>query len=266
MTARRIALLILAGLVPVVCLSAAASCQTFGSCGWIVTGSDSWWPTVLWPSLLVASLATIAWSMRLGISASRLSNKLAALPRAHIPGKLARSATAAGVDRIACITGSSPIAFCAGFLRPTIFVSQGAVGLLSEQELLAVLSHEADHARRREPMRRAAHTAAADVLVFLPIVRWWSQRQIERCELAADEAAERSVGREALAGALLVMTAPAHSMAAFGGHAEMRAGRLLGHQIEYGWPSRAVWAATLVYAWLAFSLAGCLLEAAVALT
>ena len=265
MTARRLVLLVLVAAVPVVCLSAVAGCRTAGPCGLIVI-SGSWWPVALGPPLLVASIAVVAWTIRLGITTSRASYELARLHRVDVPTKLSRSAAAAGVDRIACIATISPVAFCAGLLRPTVFVSQGAVALLSEQELLAVLYHEADHARRREPARRTARTAAVDVLEFLPIVRWWSERRLERCELAADVAAERSAGRAALAGALLVMTAPASSMAAFGGYAEMRARRLLGYQVEESRPSRALWASSLVYTWLALSLAGCLFEVVVALT
>ena len=265
MTARRLVLLVLVAAVPVVCLSAVAGCRTAGPCGLILT-SGSWWPVALGPPVLVASMAVAAWTVRLAVTASLASRELARLHYVQAPPKLARSAAAAGVVRIACIATSSPMAFCAGLMRPTLFVSQGAVALLSEQELLAVLHHEADHARRREPLRRMARKAAADALAFLPIVRWWSERQVERSEFAADLAAERSAGRAALAGALLVMTEPASSLAAFGGHAEMRATRLLGLQVEEARPPRALWASSFVYTWLALSLAGCVFEVIVALT
>jgi len=152
------------------------------------------------------------------------------------------------------------VAFCAGIFRPTVFISEAAVAGLSDSELLAVLHHEADHARRHEPLRRVASTAAAEVLKFLPIVGWWSERQIVRSELRADATAERMVGPSALAGALLVMTGPPIPLAAFVGHAELRARRLLGIKIDEPKAPRAVWAATVVYSWLAFSLTGCLFE------
>ncbi|MHB8613708.1 MAG: hypothetical protein ACYDAL_14985 [Candidatus Dormibacteraceae bacterium] len=72
-------------------------------------------------------------------------------------------------------------------------------------------------------------------------------------------------GRSALAGALLVMTGPAIPMAAFVGHAELRARRLLGIRIDEPGPPRALWAATFAYSWLALSLAACLFEVMVAL-
>src|SRR5260370_9680689 len=74
------------------------------------------------------------------------------------------------------------------------------------------------------------------------------------------------VGRSALAGALLVMTSPAIPLAAFVGHAELRARRLLGTHIDEPKAPRAVWAASSVYSWLPISLAGCLFPVLVALT
>jgi len=217
------------------------------------------------PPLLVILASALAWTLKFGLVVSSTRRDLAELPRISLPPKLVRTAIAVGLDRIECVRGGAPVAFCAGIVRPTVFIGELAVAGLSDSELLAVLHHEADHARRHEPLRRAARTAAAEVLTFLPIVGWWSERQIARSELRADAAAERMVGRSALAGALLVMTAPAIPLAAFVGHAELRARRLLGVRIDEPKPSRAMWAATFVYSWLALSLAGCLFEVAVAI-
>ncbi|MHB8588074.1 MAG: M56 family metallopeptidase [Candidatus Dormibacteraceae bacterium] len=265
MTGRRLALLGVLAAVPVACLSTVAGCRMAGPCGWIPTQGTFWWPAAYVPPLLIALAAALAYTLRLGLVTVRASRDLARLPRLLVPPNLVRNAQSAGIERIACVGAGSPVAFCAGLRRPTVYVSEGALATLSEPELLAVLYHEADHARRHEPLRRVALTAAAEVLRFLPIVGWWSERQIVRSELSADAAAECVVGRSALAGALLVMTAPAIPLAAFVGHAELRARRLLGMGIDEPKPPRAVWAATLVYSWLALSLAGCLFEVVVAL-
>ena len=265
MTRRRLALLGVLAAVPLACLSTVAGCRTAGACSWIATQGDFWWSAAYVPPLVVILASALAWMVRLSVVASRSKHELATLPCVSVPPKLARKARAVGIDRIACVGAGSPVAFCAGLVRPTMFISEGAVAGLSDAELLAVLHHEADHARRREPLRRAARTAAAEVLTFFPIVRWWSDRQIARSELSADAVAERMVGRSALAGALLVMTAPLIPVAAFVGHAELRAQRLLGMKIDEPKPPRAVWAATFVYSWLALSLAGCLFEVVVAL-
>jgi Zn-dependent protease with chaperone function len=264
-TGRRLALLGVLVAVPIACLSTAAGCRSGGPCGAIATQGNFWWHAAYVPPLLVFLASALAWMLRFGLVASRVNRELARSPRVSVPPKLVRTAQKVGIHRVACVGGGSPVAFCAGIFRPTVFISEVAVAGLSDLELLAVLHHEADHARRREPLRRSARTAAAEVLTFLPIVGWWSERQIARSELSADAAAERMVGRSALAGALLVMTAPAIPLAAFVGHAELRARRLLGIGIEEPKPPRAVWAATFVYSWLALSLAGCAFEVMVAL-
>ena len=157
---------------------------------------------------------------------------------------------------------ASASAFCAGFLRPTVFVSSAALATLTDSELAAVLRHEAEHAGRFEPLRRAATAGAADVLGFLPIVCWWSARRLARAELRADEAAERFAGRSALAGALLVITAPAAPVAAFAGHTELRARRLLGLKIQEPRPSRALLVTSFLHGCLALSIAACLIDVA----
>ena len=266
MTGRRLALLAVLAAVPIACLSTVVGCQSGGACGWIPTQGTSWWPAAYVPPLLVVLASTLAWTIKFGLAASRTERELARLPRVPIPPKLVRTARAAGLDRFECVRAGSPVAFCAGILRPTVFISEAAVAGLSDSELLAVLHHEADHARRYEPLWRAARTSAAEVLTFLPIVSWWSEGQIALSELSADAAAERRVGRSSLAGALLVMTAPTIPLAAFVGHAELRARRLLGMRIDEPKAPRAVWAASFVYSWLAVSLAGCLFAVLVALT
>lgn len=266
MTGRRVVVFGVLAAVPIACLSAVAGCGMAGPCGWIATHGNFWWPAAYLPALLVALVMSLALTLKFGLTVSSAAREVALLPRIPVPPHLVRTAQSAGIDRIACVHAETPVAFCAGVLRPTVFVSEGAIAALSEKELLAVLYHEADHARRHEPARRVVRNAAAEVLAFLPIVGWWSERQTVRSELSADEMAERMVGQSALAGALLVMTAPAVPLAAFVGHAELRARRLLGMRIDEPKPPRAVWAATFVYSWLALSLTGCLLEVLVALT
>lgn len=267
MTSRK--LIMLGGLaaVPVACLSTVAGCSSTGPCGWLATRGDFMWPAAYVPPLLVALASAVAWTLIFVFTAARTSRAVARLECVvPPPPTLVRAAGAAQIERIACLHGGPPVAFCSGLLRPTVFISEDAVARLSNAELMAVLRHEADHANRHEPLRRASRGAAAQVLIFLPLVRWWTERQATRSELRADAAAEVLVGKPALAGALLVMTDPAVAMAAFAGHAELRARRLLGMEVEESGPPRAVWAATLAYSWLALSLAGCLAEVVIALS
>jgi len=108
------------------------------------------------PPLLVILASTFAWTLRFGLVALRTERELTRLPSVPLPPKLVRTAKAAGLDRIECVRGEAPVAFCAGIVRPTVFISEVAVAGLADSELLAVLHHEADHARRREPLWRAA--------------------------------------------------------------------------------------------------------------
>ena len=122
-----------------------------------------------------------------------------------------------------------PHAFCVGLLRPRIYVSSAAVELLREDELTAVLSHEAEHARRRDPLRLLLARALAEGLFFLPVVRRLSERYAALAEIAADEAAaSRPSGRAALASALLAFDA--HPSPAAVGIAPERVDHLLGRR------------------------------------
>jgi hypothetical protein len=103
------------------------------------------------------------------------------------------------------VADAQPRAFCAGLLRPRVYVSAGAVALLDEAALNAVLAHERHHARRRDPLRFAAGRVLAHALFFLPELGLLLERQQALAELSADESAVDGVPaqRSALARAML---------------------------------------------------------------
>jgi Zn-dependent protease with chaperone function len=78
-----------------------------------------------------------------------------------------------------------------------------ATAQLNANEIDAILAHEAAHACRRDPLRRLLTRAAADVMFWFPLVRWWQRTHVENAELNADRAAIDHAGRQALAAALL---------------------------------------------------------------
>ena len=267
MTTRKLILVGALAAVPVACLSTVAGCSSTGPCGWIAYWGDPMLPAAYVPPLLVGLTSALGWMLIFVFRAARATRGVARLERvASSPPTLVRAAGAARIKRIACLRGGPPVAFCSGLFRPTVFISEDAVNALSIKELIAVLRHEADHAIRREPLRRVARAAAADVLIFIPLVRWWAHRQAARSELRADTESEQLVGKAALAGALLVMTDPEVAMAAFAGHTELRARRLLGMRVDESGPPRALFAATLAYSLLALSLAGCFAEVVLAVS
>jgi Zn-dependent protease with chaperone function len=103
-----------------------------------------------------------------------------------------------------------PLAFCAGLLRPALYVSDTALARLGERELLAVIEHEAHHARRRDPLRLLAAQTAADAFGFLPPLRGLAHSSAALADLAADAAAVAAVGSPApLAAAWLALEEPA---------------------------------------------------------
>ena len=138
MTGRRLALLGVIAAVPIACLSTVAGCRMAGPCGWIASQGTFWWPAAYVPPLLIVLTTALAYTLRLGLMTSRASRELARLPRIPVPPNLVRTAQSAGIDRIACVGAGSPVAFCAGLLRPTVFVSEGAMAALSELSFIHI--------------------------------------------------------------------------------------------------------------------------------
>jgi Zn-dependent protease with chaperone function len=113
--------------------------------------------------------------------------------------RLARLAALTGV-RCLQLPGATPECFVAGWRRPVVYVSAGALARLDDQELRAALAHEAAHIEGRDP-------ALFQVLAFLGDLVWADGRAFAAfeaaCERRADERALRSADRLTLAAALL---------------------------------------------------------------
>ena len=105
--------------------------------------------------------------------------------------------------RATVIDVAAPLAFCAGWLRPRVFVSRGALERLSGDQLRAVLAHEHHHQALRDPLRLAVGRVLSQALFFLPVLRPLHARHGDVAELAADAAAVEASGPAPLAAALL---------------------------------------------------------------
>jgi len=238
----------------------------------IIAGTVAMHPTVVqqalqpssWPNTIglgvlpLAGVVLVAWIARLAFVLSRAARTVGRLPRAErLPARLRSTVARTGVERVQCISSSLPIAFCAGARRPHVIVSEGLAEQLDDRELEAVLLHERQHLREREPVVRAACEAAAQVLVFFPLARWWSRRRIEQAELRADQAALCRVGPRPVAAALFRLGSTVPAAAAFAGDTELRVAQLLGDPLP---PQRpAVWMVAVSLAGLPFAaaVAGC---------
>jgi Zn-dependent protease with chaperone function len=208
--------------------------------------------------LVVAALGVATWVVRaawLAVSAARDVARLARLPTTDA---LAAAAHRSGAGEVVCLDDPAAAAFCAGLLRPRVFVTAGMVASLAADELEAVLVHEAEHARRRDPLRRLVARAAAEVLFWLPLVGWWSRSRLEDAELAADRAAIGRVGRSPLARALRATAIPAAAVGAhFDGAGPARVTQLLGDPLPHRHPPLAACLLSLLGLILAVSLAMC---------
>lgn len=153
------------------------------------------------------------------------------------------------VDGTVCrrLEVGEPLAFCAGYLHPQIYLSRGLIEQLSGEELHAVVAHERHHLRRRDPFRRVLARALADGLFFIPVLGRTSDRYIALGELAADQAAVGALGdRRPLAGALLKLTEQEPAPASVAGIDPERVDHLLGDQSAGGWRlprTKAAWSA-----------------------
>jgi Zn-dependent protease with chaperone function len=74
------------------------------------------------------------------------------------------------------ISDESVRAFCAGYVRPRVYVSTGALAVLAPRELDAVLAHEQRHRSTRDPLRLACGRILSRGLFFLPALRHLHER------------------------------------------------------------------------------------------
>jgi Peptidase family M48 len=149
------------------------------------------------------------------------------------------------------VADTQPRAFCAGLLRPRVYVTAGAVALLDDAALDAVLAHESHHARRRDPLRFAAGRVFARALFFLPELGPLVERHQALAELSADESAVAGIPaqRSALARAMLGFSdAPASG--AGGGIDPVRIDYLLGEPPSWRFPALLCLAAAGILALL----------------
>jgi Zn-dependent protease with chaperone function len=112
-----------------------------------------------------------------------------------------------GHPAVLLVDTTAPLAFCAGWLRPRVYISRGVVARLSERELGAVVAHEQHHGVLRDPLRLAASHVLCQALFFLPALRRLHATYADAAEVTADAAAAEAVrgGPATLASALLAV-------------------------------------------------------------
>jgi hypothetical protein len=223
-----------------------------------------------WMALAVAAVGLLAatsgsiWLLRtvwLGIHCAR---EVSLLRFSTPPDHLRALAGAIGIRRIRFIDEDLAVAFCAGTLRPSVYVSRDLLVKLNQPELQAVVIHEAEHAKRFEPLRRAAWRAAAEVGFFVPLLGWARTHEIERSELRADRSAIDAIGSQAVASALWTLgSGPAPmGVAAYAGTIGLRVSQLLGDPLPRQLPRPDLLLSSLLGTAFALALIGCVAEIA----
>lgn len=155
----------------------------------------------LW--LLLTGLA-LAILLARQLAARQALARLGGSARRPLDPGLAALARSAGLDdRLILLASPSVFGFCAGLVRPRVYLSTGLLGALSAKEIEAVLRHELSHARRRDPLRLFVVQSLAILLAPFPLARALGERVRLDAELAADRAALRRVSRPILASALI---------------------------------------------------------------
>ena len=131
------------------------------------------------------------------------------------------------VNRIDVVQLDHPLAFTYGLVQPRVCVSTALLESLIDDELQAVLWHEAWHVARKDPMRLSIVQALKSTLVFIPELQRLANLSVITMEIAADRHVLTQMGHpRALARALLkVGNAPAGAIG-FQGHLNARVAAL----------------------------------------
>jgi Zn-dependent protease with chaperone function len=202
-------------------------------------------------SLVALGLGSVAFAV-LALAARSALRQLRARRRFLAGLRVVATAASGGATLFA---DDRPQAFCAGLLRPRVYVSTGAVDSLAPDELDAVLAHEGHHARYHDPLRVFFARVLSDSLFFLPVLRRLADRYAALAELAADAAAVRRHRGDTrpLAAALLAFDERADS--AVVGIAPERVDHLLGERPRWELPvALLAWATVVVVAFLVVAL------------
>jgi Zn-dependent protease with chaperone function len=155
-----------------------------------------------WLISVVAVAAGLALAHQLWATHRVLAALLAR--RQPLDGRTARLARRAGLDgRLDLIADRAAYTFCYGLLAPRVCLSTGLATLLEDDELLAVLLHEAHHRRHGDPLKILLGRVVASGLFFLPLAGALRNSFLAGKEIYADADAAAHGGELPLARALV---------------------------------------------------------------
>jgi Zn-dependent protease with chaperone function len=176
----------------------------FTTLGWPL---PTWFDTAAVTLMLATAAAGLAAAAGVARRAEADARGLRALIRTGrraVPPIVHNEAAMLGcAGQLDAVAGEEAFAVTYGLIRPRILVSTGLAAELTPAEIRAVLAHEREHLRARDPLRLLAARLFAAWGCYLPAAGWLADRAALRRELAADREAARRAGRGVLAGALL---------------------------------------------------------------
>lgn len=149
------------------------------------------------------ALAGLVHGIRTQWRTNRVLRRLRPRGLLHAPELVAPAAAAGLSGRIDVVACDELVALSHGLFRPRVLLSRGTVETLTPSELQAVLAHEANHLKRRDPLRLLVAEIASSAFPIFPLVRELARHFVVASELAADRAAVAAASRRALAGGLL---------------------------------------------------------------
>ncbi len=214
----------------------------------VILGQRMSYPAANLAAIAVLGLALLG-AVVVGVALVGASRELSASRR--LSSRLAAARPLSGTDAFV-IDRERPQAFCAGLLRPRVYVTTGALAILDPAALEAVLRHEHHHAQRRDPLRLAVGRVLAQALFFLPGLAQLTRRREALAEIGADESAvgHGPESRSALARAMLSFTdSPAADSGV--GVDPVRIDHLLGEPPRWRFPTLLFLAALALIALLA---------------
>ena len=177
---------------------------------WLVMRPDILGPVDNWKAWVLVGFTPGVGVLLVGRALLRSLQRVLGMRRLHrassAPGpRLARAATTLSIRARELPTGEREC-FVSGILRPTVYISRGALARLSDAELLAALHHERAHVQGRDTLVLFVLSLLGDLCPFAPRGVFESYQATR--EAAADAAAVTGAGSLNLASALLALARP----------------------------------------------------------
>ena len=187
---------------------AVLAADEFAALGWpLPTSFDTINVTVVLATATMGLVAVLQVAGRAAAGSVAL-RALLRYGRRPLPPVIHDASAELGLDgRVDVVAAREPFAVTYALARPRILVSTALTAALTPAEITAVLAHEREHLRHRDPLRLLAARLLCGWYWYLPAARWLGRRSALRRELAADRAAVGSAGPGVLAGALLKLAA-----------------------------------------------------------